>query len=374
MIEASRSDAVDAVRHVLRQQAKARATLAVPTGDDHGLFPPASALTPSVRPVVVDANWLRDDILRVCRSDRATVLITCATEAFLRPFAAPHVMLEVEEHAREWSSQAGVPVELFLRVWTQIHGSLLRVAEPDLRLLTEAERYRIEVLRSVDADDVPTAALAISLQAPLVSTDSHAVTAVYGSQQADRGRDRLLSLLAEGGTSAQLGQMSAAAATATGLVGMGVVSLGKLTVRWPVGALLAAGAMAAGYIVRDRWWNPVAAVAREVGQLAGAVAVVGREASEVLAAETPLVASWAEMVGQLPRRDAVARAVVCGLARCGRGHLSAHELAGRLPLAFGGVSETTVRSQLRSLAPGLVTEVCRGRWQVGRPGSAPTYS
>jgi predicted nucleic acid-binding protein len=148
-----------------------RSTLAVPQVGNFGLFPPATLFSPVVRPVVIDANWLHDDVLRVCRSGRPTVLVTCATEDYLRPFVAPHVMLEVEEHTHEWSTRGRVPVALFAKVWRDTYWPLLRIAEPDLGLLTAAERVRIETLQAVDPDDVPSVTLAILLRAPYISTD-----------------------------------------------------------------------------------------------------------------------------------------------------------------------------------------------------------
>lgn len=368
VIETAGVDAIQAVRDVLRTKAQTRAALEVPHLGDFGLFPPAGPFSGEVRPVVVDANWFRNDVFRVCRYGGPTVLLTCAAENFLRPFVAPHVMLEVEEHAEEWSTEGRVDVGQFLDVWRQYYQPLLRVAQPDPQLLTYDEHGRIEVLRAVDPDDTPSVTLALLLRAPYVSSDRRAVRAVYGARRQGRGPEQLLNLLASGGTSGQLTELGAAGAMGTALAGMGAWQLMRFATRWPVLSLAAAGsAVMLGYSLRDRWKQPVMQAARVAAELYTAAVTLSQEAHAVLDAETPASPPWEELARELPRRSVIARAAVHELARYGPGHMSARELAIRLPRELGGVSDTTVRAQLRRLAPATLNEVFQGRWQVGRP-------
>lgn len=368
VIETTHADTVQVIRDLLRTQARTRAVLDMPQVGEFGLFPPAGPFSGDVRPVVVDANWFRNDVFRVCRYGEPTVLLTCAGEDFLRPFVAPHVMLEVEEHAEEWAAQGGVDVGQFRAVWREYYQPLLRVAEPDPELLTGDECARIEVLRAVDPDDIPSVILALLLRAPYVSSDRRAVTAVYGARRKGRGPDRLLDLLASSGTSGQLTEFGAAGAMGTALAGMGVWRLARFAARWPVLSLAAAGAAVVSlYPHRERWKQPVLQAARFGAELYDAAVALSRETHVMLDVETPQTPSWEAFGRELPRRNVIARASVHELARYGPGHLSASDLAARLPREFGGVSDTTVRAQLRRLTPAMLHEVSPGRWQVGRP-------
>jgi predicted nucleic acid-binding protein len=303
---------------------------------------------------------------------KPTYLVTCAIEDFLRPFAAPHVMEEVEEHSLEWSRRARIDPGLFREVWQGTYLPILRVAEPDPRLLTAEERDRIETLRAKDSDDIPSVTLALLLRAPYISTDGPASSAVYGIDLMNRSRSQMRQLLSEGGTHGHLVQLAGAGTAGTALVGAGLF---KLAARWPVIALTAAGAAAmAGYSNRGRWKESVTGVAQGVARALGAAVAVSQEAYAIFDAETPLTASWEEMARQLPRRTLVARAAIHELARYGPGHLSAQDLAARLPRQVGGVSDRTVRAELRRMAPDLVAEVFQGRWQVGRPWIMPPSS
>ena len=70
--------------------------------DPRGAFPGDILLRPP--PVVVDANVLRSDILRACRTEQRTVLVTAAIAGLLRLFCAEHVYHEVIEHSGDWTA------------------------------------------------------------------------------------------------------------------------------------------------------------------------------------------------------------------------------------------------------------------------------
>src|SRR5580693_7024156 len=80
-----------------------------------GGFPEDILLRPP--PVVVDANILRNDIRRACRTGQRTVLVTAANAGLIRLFCARHVHDEVFEHSSEWTATGPVTRGGFLRMW-----------------------------------------------------------------------------------------------------------------------------------------------------------------------------------------------------------------------------------------------------------------
>jgi hypothetical protein len=130
--------------------------------DPSGVF--LGKLLADVPPVVVDANWLRNDIKYACRNDQRTTLINVANEGLVRLFCCQHVIDEVVEHASEWTFGSEVSQESFLHRWLVEYLPLLRVLQDDqvpMNLFTPDESVRIEELRVVDPDDVPSVKLAI---------------------------------------------------------------------------------------------------------------------------------------------------------------------------------------------------------------------
>jgi hypothetical protein len=92
-----------ALRVVVRNAHRENAALPVAVPDENGLFAPA--LRPEVFPVVVDANALRDDLLRVAAGRPRTLMLNGANSGVLRLFCAAHAVEEVDEHLEEWSAQ-----------------------------------------------------------------------------------------------------------------------------------------------------------------------------------------------------------------------------------------------------------------------------
>ncbi len=64
---------------------------------------------------MVDANVLRNDIRRACRTGQRIVLVTAANAGLLRLFCAEHVYREVIEHSGDWTATGPVTREDFLR-------------------------------------------------------------------------------------------------------------------------------------------------------------------------------------------------------------------------------------------------------------------
>ena len=133
-----------------------------------GAFPEDILLRPP--PVVVDANVLRNDILRACRTGQRTVLVTAANAGLIRLFCAEHVYDEVIEHSGDWTADGPVTRDDFLRAWLLEYLPLIRVVpigEGHLAWLGPAELARIRHLAEPgqDPDDVPSAVLALLLGA-----------------------------------------------------------------------------------------------------------------------------------------------------------------------------------------------------------------
>ena len=76
---------------------------------------------------MVDANVLRNDILRACRTGQRTVLVTAANAGLLRLFCARHVYDEVIEHSGDWTVGGLVTRDAFLRRWLLEYLPLIRV-------------------------------------------------------------------------------------------------------------------------------------------------------------------------------------------------------------------------------------------------------
>lgn len=76
---------------------------------------------------MVDANILRNDIRRFCRTGQRTVLVSAANAGCIRLFCARHVYDEVIEHSGEWTATGPVTRDDFLRAWLLEYLPLIRV-------------------------------------------------------------------------------------------------------------------------------------------------------------------------------------------------------------------------------------------------------
>lgn len=104
-------------------------------------------------PLVVDANWLRSDLLRSYARRQQTVMLTAANHGLVRLYCAPHVLDEVDEHYAEWATGKDLPAAEVLGAWRRDYLPLLRRVDPPAGLLSAAEQARIDLLESRDADD-----------------------------------------------------------------------------------------------------------------------------------------------------------------------------------------------------------------------------
>jgi predicted nucleic acid-binding protein len=189
------------------------------------------------RPVVVDANVLRGEILRVVRCGGKTFLLTLAAVEWLRIFAATHVIDEVSEHLPEWAVDGNVALADAARVWRDEFAPLITRADLDVRWLSAGEQERVAALAlpvTGDPDDVPTAVAALALRAALLSTDKKVLRAVYGDDfNLDRHK-RYATALRSGGLSALVDRQGRGARVMVNVAGLGVAQLAAMVRRSPM--------------------------------------------------------------------------------------------------------------------------------------------
>jgi predicted nucleic acid-binding protein len=332
--------------------------------DRRGIFP--GTLLAEVPPIVVDANWLRNDIKYACRNGQRTTLTNVANEGLLRLFCSQHVIDEVGEHAAEWTNGSEVSLESFLRRWLMEYLPLLRVLQDNdvsRELLTPDEVGRIEKLRVVDPDDVPSATLALALGAFYLSDDKRALRAVYGPGVDLWRHGELLDLLMAGGDAGELGQMLQ---LMTGLItGLGTFAAQSAWRRiGPVGLFLVAALGYAGY--RRMSTETRAKIGKGVTTGLTAFAEAYAEWQVHLRRfrrASPVLPSWGELATKNDPTFVLTRACLFSLARVGQSNCSAAELKIRLPELSVAQGEARVRQVLRT-AP-CFFEAWYGRWQVG---------
>jgi predicted nucleic acid-binding protein len=324
--------------------------------------------------VILDANVLRDDILYACRQGRRTVLVTAANAGLLRLFCAQHVVDEVVEHSAEWATGSDVSHALLLRRWLLEYLPVIRVIPFDdfLReLLDPDEAARIRELSVVDPDDVPSATMALLLEAFYLSNDTAALTAVYG-RNADLAEHRKwLEVLKAGGDAGELGRMFHLTVNFAGLLGSGVTSAVRRLVMaagpWslvPLGLVAVLVMVRASPETKQRFKTAAGAVGAYLLQMYAAYQQALLRFQRVV----PAVPSWEALGRTTAPGSVLLRACLHTLARSPMSDRSAAEVARLLPVLGVPQGESKVRQTLR--AHSSFREVWRGRWQVGQVAPA----
>lgn len=366
-----------AVRIMLEEAHRRNSASPVVSPDERGRFAPA--MLPEVFPVVVDANALRDDLLRVAAGKGRTVMLTAANSGVLRLFCAPHVLREVDEHLEEWSTQKGLEPAVVHAAWHNGVAPLLRCVQVPDGLTTAVEQQRLDFLAQppdtsdyCDPDDVPTATLAILLNAALLSRDKAPLRAVYGEQHDHLAHAQWLNELRAAGNLGPLGRLVGALDSLLGMAASGVFhgfSAAARRVPWPwlvVGALATVGTIR--YLVAPETRHRVqTALGAGLSTVAASVAeiVTHREAAKRQFEKLlPVQPDWHEITAHRPSAAALTRACLHHLARSPQSNHSARELTALLRRT-GDITagEARVRSTLRRVA--AFDEPCRGRFQVG---------
>lgn len=343
--------------------------------NEEGAFPPSYSRawglgTEGVPPVVLDANPLRNDVIRACRTGR-TVLVTAANAGALRLYAASHVIEEVAEHAERWTWESGdVSLPSFWTRWNKEYLPLVRVVhDADLSedLIDCDERMRLHRLAEADPDDVPSVILALSLSAFFLSEDRRAVKAVYGDEVDLSLHRNWLTILRSSGDAGELAKVVFAAAMLPTAAIAGTVEAGQWISRklspWvllPIGVSLMG--LASRFVSKDRWTN----LSAGMGELVlGFVHLHDRYLREYerFRASAPPTPKWEELPRNIHRRALLQRACMHALARSADGCTSAATLASTLPALGVGQGEALVRETLRS--GGCFHQPYFGHWQLG---------
>lgn len=330
--------------------------------DEQGAF--ASLFGRPALPLVVDANWFRSDVLRMCRSG-PTKLLTAAEQHFVRLYVAPHVVGEVMKHAAGWTAGTAVSEEQFLATWEQRYLPVLRVVDPPAGALTPGEARRIEELGGKDPDDIPTATLALLLRAPLISSDEAATEAVYGPSASVRDQGELLQLLDAAGHTGQLSELGASAVLGVSGAAYGLWALGRRAARLPAPLLLGAGvlAIAAGLrlpaLRREQLRQASSACLELMSELSGIAAEMHTRLGPARPPE-PDDAATLEPEPALPRH------LMSIMARYPDSQMTITTLTERGRSRDRECAETGVKAALERHAPGTFFEIYQDEWQLGR--------
>jgi len=352
-----------------------RVGAAITLPDELGAFP--TVLLPIVLPVVMDANALGNDLVRNAQKGR-TVLVSAATGGALRLYCARHVTDEIHKHfADVWVPRAKSTAPELARLWASEYLPLLRCVEVPDGLLYPSESARIAVLNTPDhpkgdPDDVPTAVLALLLQAPLLSKDGAALEAVYGDHLDVTVHTEWLDALRAGGNLGPLGEYLMASYFLSAGIAVGTYEAAAALVRvvpLPLLMLLAA----AGGLAFHRWVPPdtkakmsagAKTAAREGWDVLQTVLLTYASAKaqfEALAPDPPTPEDLAE---GMPAQALLTRASMHCLARSRSGHMSAEQLSHTLYLPGVAHGEGRIREVLRACP--AFEQIYRGRFQLGR--------
>jgi hypothetical protein len=369
----SPQDAADLLRATVAGRHRASAVTPIRFPGPKGGFPTDILLRPP--PVVVDANVLRNDVRRACRTGQRTVLVSAANAGLLRLFCAEHVYREVFEHSGDWTATGPVTRDAFLRMWLMEYLPLIRVVSVEdrhLEWLGSAEHARVRHLSQPDQDpdDVPSAVLALLLEAFFLSEDRKPLRAVYGDADLSRHR-KWVSILKAAGDAGEVGKSFTLAVNLAASAGRGVTygtrRVAEATSPW----LLAAVGVGAAL-----WFLSLpTSTRRQVASGAGSVlssllaATVGYQQIQAeFTSAAPKIPSWASLATSIPPAAILGRACLHTLARSPKPDRSAAELAKDLPWLGVPQGESKVRQAFRSGGP--FTQIWRGRWQAGHVAPA----
>ena len=376
VVDATESRFKGTARVALREWHQQRAAEPIALANEAGAFP--STLIPLVFPIVVDANVIRGEIIRMARTGTRTILASAASYGVLRLYCASHVVQEINEHCDEWADQAGLDTQLVRTVWRETHMRLLRWVDlPLVQLYSQQEISRLRVLAhktTGDPDDVPTALLALLLDAPLLSKDKKPLVAVYGEDFDYDAHTEWLDNLRAGGDMGPLGEAMRLTVMVGGGIGLAGFEGARAVVKkvpWPI--LL--GLIVAGIIAYNTYVSPemkrkiadgvksASSVSLEVFSEFGITYVEAHSTFQKL--NTPSSAPSQLEESGLTNDALLTRTCLYHLARIPQSEVSAAELSqflrDRVEIPCG---EKKVRVVLRENP--CFEEVYRGRFQVGR--------
>lgn len=323
--------------------------------------------------VVVDANVIRNDFsYLVSHPGTTTTFVNAANARLLRVFAHQQVVEEVFENLEDWAEQFGTSKSQLYDWWTTSYLPLLRAIPwpvPLSDMLTPDELARIEILRVRDADDVPTATLAIILGAAFISEDEAPVEAVYGEKYNREKVAKWVSVLKAGSSAGEVMRLQAGAILIPTAVGRSMWTLGRDIWRWNRPVAIGLGVCGIGAtIALARKASPEASRillegTLKIGEVLGEVVDYGDRAFEEFRNARPRTPELEDLCCELGRGAVLHRATLQTASRIRRATLSARELADKLPILGVGQRDQLVRATLRT--SGAFRERHKGRWALG---------
>jgi predicted nucleic acid-binding protein len=327
------------------------------------------------RPVVIDANWLRNDLLWSCRNERPTIMLHAANQGAIRLFAASHVLAEVVRHHEEWAASRDLPADRVLEWWKRHYLPVLRLVDPPDGLLDVDEQQHIDRLDQLDSDDVPTATLAVLLQAPLISSDRRALAGVYGPGSLRREQSDLRDLLRDSSNDTALKQSAATAAFLPVAVGGVLVpAAARGAARHPFLALAAGALLAAGAsrVKPATWRRSASRVGRALGGVVEVLEVQQQWQRHVQDAAPP-PPQWDAIGDTVPASAVRARALMHTMAHRLGGQTTLDELAGVLPALPVATSPRLLGEALRKHEGPVFQRFGSAMWQLGQTTSSPDH-
>jgi predicted nucleic acid-binding protein len=340
-----------------RDALRARSEDPVPSHEDGRVR--STILSIETSPLVIDANMLRSEILRVVRADGSpTRLITASSVGAIRLYCARHVVEEVDEHLTEWSQAKRLDPLAAATAWETTHRRLLVCVDDDpSTVFVGDEAWRLEVLQTCedrrfgDPDDVPTARLALALGAPVLSKDGALLRAVYGHGYDTKGHQGWLPQFGAMGELQVLGQLQLSSAFVVQLFGVGASSLLR---RYP--AMIAAAAL-----------GVFLGLTPDQRRSLGSHAVQGLKKTVEFVGALGLVISSARQLAELLPRPATdpeaaahpRRAMAAAMARMPDGSPTLEELQ-RIDVGTESTADLLRRSP-------MFVDLGDGTFQLGRP-------
>lgn len=217
---------------------------------------------------------------------------------------------------------------------------------------------------------MPSAVLALLLEAFFLSEDGKPLRAVYGNANLS-GHREWVNILKAGGDVGQLGKTFTLAVNLMTLAGQWVASgarrIAAATGPWLlVTAGLGAACCYLNHPATTR--QRVASIAWSI--LAGALgaAIAYQEVQDQFTSAAPKTPGWGSLAADLPPAAVLGRACLHTLARSPGCDRSAAELTAELPYLGVAQGEAKVRQVLRDAGPFI--EIRRGRWQAGHAAPA----
>ncbi len=327
---------------------------------------------PIAFPLVIDANVLRNCVGPTAKRAQRTVLSTLANRRNTRIFCAPHVVKEFYKHLDEWAAEYEVASDVYRAAFEETYLPLLRIVPTDdiNEMLMPNERARIAVLQKQDADDIPTAMLALAMGAMPVTMDPRPWEAVYGVKADKTELQEWLTLLMRVGDLTETESLMTGTHMTLGsvLVGgaYGAVALYRLS---PIAfAAVAAGIAAALQCIPKpasaKVWDAMRSGFETYNET---LAQPHHDATEHLRPQLPPFPNWGILVDATSRDAALGRACLFRLSRTRRLLPRASGLANQLPELAIGQDRMRVGTVLRRYP--AFFEPYAMRWQVGLPAN-----